>query len=454
MLIKRSVCIFAISLQFLYGCNTDGKTTTSGTKSNVTSGSRKVAVVSNDFLSAEKEKEGQQSHGARVEFAKNGVGIAYVEPFGGKFRVVHNGIPGKPYLAISGLRINSDGSRIAYVGAVSNSLNRLIIDGREVSDYGANDNHYFTPDGKHFISTISQGEDRHLVIDNKVIQDQLTDIPLLAPDSRTVAYLSNAPNGTRKQLVIRDIMKQSIVAYDSCGDFIFPSDDKSMLAVGCMKDGNKSIKLIDVLKRSTIEEIPYDADISFMGFAPDNHSLLYTQVKPGLQRYLVWKGRQEKIPDGDEFFSSPKALSNPESAGVIIGTVYKAYLYRAFQEQNKKGKGYGYISDLVTSKDGRHYAYVATKFNEDQMQIVVDGNEGPAFDKIVSPLFSPDGRFIVYRARDAGKRFIIVSDMKAKVVRRHRDYEMVFQPEFSSDGTSLAYGVLDGNEFWWKVENL
>ena len=192
-----------------------------------------------------------------------------------------------------------------------------------------------------------------------------------------------------------------------------------------------------------------------MRFAPDNSSVAYTFVKSDAERYIVYNDREEKIPTGDEFLSDLVVLSEPSHVGVVIGTAVHARMIHAFQKQKQSEKPYGYISDLVSSKDGLHYAYIAVKpGGQERTNIVVDGNEGQVFDKIVSPVFSPDGRFLVYRARQDGKRFIVISDLKGKVLRQHKDYDMVFQPVFTEDGKSVAYGVLDGLEFWWKVEKL
>lgn len=417
--------------------------------------SKKLTVVSKAFLAPEAEQMRLSTHESTVEFAKDGVGIAYIEPFNGQLRVIHNGQAGKPYVQITELLISSDGKRFAYVAIASDKLNKIVVDGKEGAVYGASDSHRFTPDGKHHIATVTEGDDRYIVIDNKIIRNyRIERGPVVSSDSRAIAFSVKSPDGNNKQIIVTDMKGQKTAVVDDCGEFFVPSDDSSVLAAGCWKDdANQSVKLIDFKTRSVISERKIDGALKHLRVAPDNRSLLYTLLRKH-DRYVVYNNREEKTPDGDEFFLPPVVLSSPNGVGVIIGTVYKAYLYRAFQRQNKIGKGYGYISDLIASRDGRHNAYVATKAEEHQMQIVIDGREGPKFDKIVSPVFSPDGRYLVYRARQAGKRFLVVSDTKEKIVSRHKDYAMVFQPSFTSDGKSVAYGVLDGNEFWWKVEKL
>jgi Tol biopolymer transport system component len=86
--------------------------------------------------------------------------------------------------------------------------------------------------------------------------------------------------------------------------------------------------------------------------------------------------------------------------------------------------------------------------------VVVNGKEGPSFEMVVSPMFSPDGTKLVYRAREGGKRFVVVADADGRVIRRQPEYEMVFSTVFTEDGSSVAYGAKNGNELWWKVEKL
>lgn len=454
----RLICIVIIAVTVLpvSGCNTDTTSVENVRKPIDTSVSRKLTDVSPAVLSPEMEQMRQASHASTAEFAKDGAGIVYVEPFEGKFRVVHNGKAGKPYLAISELSISSDGRRVAYVAHINERLNRMVVDGMEGFAFGADDNHWFSPDGKRHISTVAQSDGKYIVIElNKVIHEhRIEQGPVISPDSSAIAFSVKSPDGNRRQFIITDMAFKNKTVFDSCGEYIFPNDDTSRLAVGCLEGGKSSIKVINFLERTVIFDSQVNGTITHMKISADNRSLLYTVIRNGDQRYVVCNSREEKIPAGDEFLSDPIVLSKPEGVGVIIGTAFNARLYRAFQKQKRNEKGYGYISDFVSSKDGRHNAYVATKLNEFQMQIVVNGNEGPKFDKIVSPVFSPEGKFLLYRARQAGKRFLVISDLKGKILKKHKDYDMVFQPVFIADGTSVAYGVLDGNEFWWKVEKL
>jgi len=80
----------------------------------------------------------------------------------------------------------------------------------------------------------------------------------------------------------------------------------------------------------------------------------------------------------------------------------------------------------------------------------VSGKEVPVFGQVVTPMFSPDRKFLVYRARKDAKRFVVV----AGAIRQHPAYEQVFLVVFTADGKSVAQGVKDGNKLIWKVEKI
>lgn len=456
MLIKRMIFILLLGISSLLpqGCNSIEEPIKSETSLNIPTVSTKLGVVSSSFLEAEKEKAGQTSHGLTIAFAKNGVGFAYIEPFEGKYRVVHNGTSGELYRRISQLSISNDGKRVAYIARLSNHGPVLMVDGTPKHDFGNNDNFWFTPDSKHFISTFSERDVKYLAIDGKINKTVTIEQGVeLSPDSSLLAFSTKSSGGNTK-FIISDLLLKNMSTFENCGDSILASKDAALLAVRCSEGSGNSIKVIDFLKRSVVFENKFNGTVTQIDFSPYNRSLSFTYFVNEKEKHVVYSNNDEKIPAPDDFMTAPVVLSEPASVGVVIGDAYKVRFYRAFQKQNKNGKLYAYISDLVSSSDGRNHAYIATDINDEKMHIVVNGHEGPKFDKLVTPAFSPDGKTLVYRAREAGKRFMVISDLNGKIMQRHKAYDMLFQPVFSADGASVAYGVIDGNEIWWKVEKL
>jgi hypothetical protein len=137
--------------------------------------------------------------------------------------------------------------------------------------------------------------------------------------------------------------------------------------------------------------------------------------------------------------------------GILLASQNRIYLHQSFIDSKGKGKIYDEAANLTYSKDGS-YAYAAR--NGKNWFIVVNGTEGAVFDRVVEPLFSLDGRYVVYRARKDGQRFVVVANTIGKTIRQHQSYELVFAPIFTADNRSVAYGVKDGKELWWKVEKL
>jgi hypothetical protein len=192
----------------------------------------------------------------------------------------------------------------------------------------------------------------------------------------------------------------------------------------------------------------YDT-IKNLAFGPDGSTLSYVGVR-AVKRYLVLNGKEEALPEGELPFL-PVVRPDLKGAGIIMTNAGWYFLHQAFYRDNSAGKQYEEAAELVYGKDNR-YAYAAREGNT--WVVVVNGKDGPAFDRVVMPVFSPDGRFLVYRARKDGKRFVVVADADGKMIRQHPAYEQVFQPVFTTDGKSVAYGVKDGNKLIWKVEKL
>jgi dipeptidyl aminopeptidase/acylaminoacyl peptidase len=456
----RLVCMMLL-VSIGTGCDSKSDSN-SKTRSAATSAqSQKLTTVSDAFTGKYKKQTSlDQSHGNTVEISQGGRGYAYIESVGEKSRVVHNGVAGKVYAMVGDLTLSADGRRVAHVASDDNKFFKMVVDGHGGPLFMDLGMPRFTPDGKHVIYTSTEQDRSYLLIDHKPYYDyNVTRYCLISPDSRWLAFAGKRGQDSKSNLVIADMELKDAQLFEGCGEPYVVSNDKSRIATVC-RDGEKiQIKVIDFNDRKLVSTSrPYTGvDIAGLKFAPDDRSLAYTirSGNDGARRYIAYNDKEEQIPDGEEIMSDPFVFAGDGGVGAIVGTATTVRLYRAFTAVNKEGPKFGYISDMAVSRDMKHYAYAAFDPGGENLQhIVIDGYSGPKFDKIVEPLFSPDGLLLSYRARQNGKRFLVISDLNGRIIKKHKEYDMVFKPVFSDNGSSVAYGVLDGNELWWKVEKL
>jgi len=141
----------------------------------------------------------------------------------------------------------------------------------------------------------------------------------------------------------------------------------------------------------------------------------------------------------------------------------------------EEGPKYDRVGDAtVFSQDGASIAYAANSGGEGGKQgftggkwfmVVADAEEpdeareGPGYDMVISPVFSPDGRYIAYRARTGpmnnARRVIVIADAKAgKVIKEGPAGDEIWPPVWSADSKAVGYGARIGRELWWKVIKL
>ncbi|MDP2156117.1 MAG: hypothetical protein Q8K68_00210, partial [Nitrospirota bacterium] len=237
---------------------------------------------------------------------------------------------------------------------------------------------------------------------------------------------------------------------ESCGShFVINSGKTSIAAISEIGGKQRVVRLSFDQPASLKEGASFDT-VSNIVFGSDDASVAYLGVR-GEKRFLVVNDREDPLPDGNMPWS-PVIRPDRKGAGLLISSTKGFFLYQAFSQGAAAETIYEEAADLTYSNDGNGYAFAARK--GDAWLVVVSGKEGPAFDRVVSPVFSPEGKSLVYRARKDGKRFMVIADANGKVIRQHPAYEQVFQPVFTADGKSVAYGVKDGNKLIWKVEKL
>ncbi len=89
------------------------------------------------------------------------------------------------------------------------------------------------------------------------------------------------------------------------------------------------------------------------------------------------------------------------------------------------------LAAVTFSPDGRRVIYAA---KDEKTQFVIDGGrQGPHYDIIKIIIFSPDGKRSAYVAGQGGKEFIVVDGREGK------KYDSVSNPVFSPDGRYVAY---------------
>lgn len=384
-----------------------------------------------------------------VIFSQSGNSVAYKAMKDGRAKVVFNGkADGRSFKDIGAIVISPDGSRCAYSAIDDNNTWHVIATDRaDDIVFHHVGNPVFSPDSRHIAFLASANQDWYIVVDNNVSKGSKYsfDEPLFSNDSNKIAYVENI-DGNNNKLYIMDLNFNSLRIIDSVNKQLIKNN--RIAAVINKKDKKQVIKVLmdrpDIVKEGPV----YDA-IGNLEFGSDDESLTYTAARDKTA-YLVLNDKEEKF-DG-RLFQYPVIRPDNKAVGVVIAVKGGMAFQEKFAGDSKAHKPFDEITDLIYSRDGRQYAYLARKGKS--WVVVVNGSEGPPFDKTATPKFSPDDSKVVYRARQDGRRFLVVADTNARTLRQHPVYEQVFTPTFSSDGKSVGYGVKDGNKLVWMVEKL
>lgn len=392
---------------------------------------------------------------ARVEyiFSEKGGGVVYTVEKNGLTHVVYNGVAGKQYKAVGEVVISADGKRHAYGALVNNSW-CMVVDGREGEFYNTVKYPTFSPDGRHFSYQAMKGETWYLIIDSRSNSgtDKRYYRQTFSGDSNRIAYIDNIDDANRGRLIVSDLSfsKVHIVESGNTSHFTY-NEDKTRGAAAVMHEGKFSV--IDFSFHEPGDKkigAAYDS-VQNISFGPDGRSLAYLAQREG-KYFIVFNNNEIGLPGG-VMTAGPTIRPDLKGVGGILSLNNRTYLWQSVSGEEKKDKIYKEIESLVYTRHGNRYAYAAAN-GKGNWFIVVNGKEGPAFDRIVSPKFSPDGQYIVYRARKDGKRFVVVADLDGRTIRQHPAYDQVFDVKFTVNGKSVAYGVKEGQSLAWKVEPL
>lgn len=389
-----------------------------------------------------------------VNFAINGRGNAYIAQIGDKVGVIHNNKRGKLYDSIETftLTLSPDGQRVAY-GAKYGNFWYIVIDGREHGPYFEIGKPSFSSDSRMVAYEAKEGELWNVFLGDKRSPDAISlfNRPIFNKNLTKLFWVENTKNENEFLYVTSDLdfnVIQKTVMHTT--KYTTNVDNEFVAVVDKLGDKERVIEF-NISNPDTVKKGMLYDEVRDLVFSQNGKELAYFASR-GKQLFVVLNGKNEEIPRGS-YPSPPVIRPDGKATGIIVSGDDWAFVHHSFKGVSQKNVRYQECADVAFSKDSKHVAYVAIK--NGRFIIVTNGVEGPPFDRVISPQFSPDSKTLVYRARQDGKRFVVIADaVTGKVIREHPRYERVFETTFTADGKSVAYGVMDKNELWWKVEQL
>jgi hypothetical protein len=381
-------------------------------------------------------------------FASRGGGVAFEVETEHEAYVVHNGRPGKTYAAVGDIAVSPDGAHVAH-GALVEGRWRMIRDGEEGEDFDAVDAPVFSPDGAHLAYEAMSGEFWYLVVDGARYRSPTRFLAhAFSGDSSRIAFLEDFDPPARAQLVVSDLAfeRPTVVAADLAG-LVLDEEGARAASVSAAFDGEALLTVrLDAPERVTLGA-RYDA-IREPAFAA-NGSVAYLAERGGA-RLVVLDEAEAPLPEGGVARGPLVVRGGSRGVGALVAMGGSVRLHELFtRERGAPKTSYEDAAHLTYDPSGRSHAFAASRGG--RWLLVVNGNEGPSFDRVVTPRFSPDGKRVVYRARQDGRRFVVTADLRGRTTRRHPGFEQVFPLSFTADGRSVAYGAKDAGSVTWQV---
>lgn len=383
-------------------------------------------------------------------FSPDGRSVAFVAPNReGKAQVFQEGKPGRPYEGVASVAFLPGGKGIVFAGSRGGKA-VVVSGGAEGAELDGLGTILASPDGR-VVYSGQRGGTWHVFSGARdVAAGNVADpVPWVSGDGRRLLYLEQRGNPGPALLHACSLDLTGCASgptYDAIEQLVANST-ATLLAFVATRGDRSTAVVVDPSKPgfSSVEAGWYDAATN-PALAPTGE--LAFLARRGEQQLLVAAGKELPLP----FSESPLELA-VGPAGHTLFTTVSGNQVVAFADGKRLNATMTGAFYPVLSADGAHHAFVA-EVEGDRSRVVVDGKEGPLYDKVVGPRFSPDGARLVYRARRDGKRFVVVADTTGKVLREHPPCEAVFDFRFSPDGKSVGYGVRKGRELWWMVEPL
>lgn len=346
-------------------------------------------------------KEGKEyDEFSDLVFSPNSEKLAYGAEREGKYFSIINGVEGEGYGFYAwGFTFSPDSKHIAYkAGEKRGGKIFVVLDGEKGKSYDDIGPIVFSPNSEHLAYMAKEGIEGFLVFDGvegkkydyfSASYADGTKSPVFSPDSEHIAYVVKEKG---EWFLIIDGEKKSsnfLSKYSPLKCVTFSSDSKHVAYVvvygPAEKDDKKSFVVSDGKKGREYDDVcrfgPFP-DYEHPVFSPDNKHIAYAA-----ERYF---------PEGECLLGYTECEKRGEKFVVL---------------DDKEGKPYGDIKNIVFSPDSKHIAYAAKK--ENKWILVVDRKESEFYDDIYTKsVFSSDNKYVYYGVRIDNELWWIVDEVE------------------------------------------
>ena len=155
---------------------------------------------------------------------------------------------------------------------------------------------------------------------------------------------------------------------------------------------------------------------------------------------------QDKFEEGIHWLSIDFQIGNPYPPNEKLLALFRPLKFFVMTNRSR-GPDYDSIADLQVSADGNIVAYIARQNGKEF--VVINGAEGKSYDHVATLRISPDSQTVLYTAvegdvnGDIGtrKHFLVTN---TKEWGPYNDWFAILTPVFSPDGKSILYAERDG----------
>lgn len=329
-----------------------------------------------------------------------------------------------------------DGSRFAYVAKDDRKATTefVVVDGRRGPSVDGVGTLGFSPDGRIVYGAVISGKWSIYIEHEKGPTFDSVYYPAFARDAKTVSYVGKVGD---KYAVVTDGKQGE--TFDDVG---YPNISRyGTTVVYQAKQNGKWVVVVNDNKGPTFDSIEDGPTVS-----EDGSKVAYVAYENPLSKVLMIEDKKQAL----ELATTIYGLRFSPDGSKVAYKVRKNNKYYVM-DGDRKGPEYDLITSLVFAPDGSLVAYVA--YQTGKWFLVVGDVNGPPFDGVDSPVFSPDSSQVAFVAKRADKRVMVAGNVKFLTYfsRIGPECEIIYPPLFSIDGSSVAYGAVEGQSIMWKT---